>query len=184
MIQVPNMIMIGGNSRNAGKTTLACSIISKLAARYEVIALKVTSVRPDEADLHGNHTDESIDGYHITQEFLTDTHKDTSMMKRAGASSVFYIRADAGFEEQAILHFINQFTTDQPIICESRSLRSLVVPGLFLMTMRLPAIGKAKEVSAYISLADKVFHYDNGLSEIAQFTHDLHFENGRFFVGN
>lgn len=176
--------MIGGNSRNAGKTTLACSIISKLAVRHEVIALKVTSVRPDEADLHGDHTGESIDSYHITQEFLSETHKDTSMMKQAGASSVFYVRADSGFEEQAILHFINQYTTDQPIICESRSLRSLVIPGLFLMTVRLPAIGKEKDISAYISLADKVFHFDVDFSEIDRFTHDLHFENGRFFIHN
>lgn len=176
--------MIGGNSRNAGKTTLACSIISKLSVRHEVIALKVTSVRPEEVDLHGNHTDDSIDGYRIIQEFLPNTHKDTSMMLRAGASSVFYIRADAGFEEQAILHFTTEYITDQPIVCESRSLRSLVIPGLFLMTMRLPAIGKAKDVSAYISLADKVFHFDIDFSEIDQFTHDLHFENGRFFIRN
>jgi hypothetical protein len=84
MLEIPNMVMIGGNSRNAGKTTLACNIIRKLSSTNKVTALKVTSIRPGESGMHGNHSDENFSGYSITEEFNRDLLKDTSAMLKAG----------------------------------------------------------------------------------------------------
>ncbi len=183
MLEIPNMVMIGGNSRNAGKTTLACNIIRKLSTIDEVIALKVTSIRPGESDMHGHHSDELFSGFSITEELNPDTHKDTSAMLQAGASKVFYICTEDTFAEQAIQSFLITYNFNQPLVCESRSLRRVLIPGLFLMMMRDPVAGSAKDISKYIGQADKVFSFDKDQLKLNSFIDKLYFENGKFVQG-
>lgn len=176
MLYIPNMIMIGGNSRNSGKTTMACDIISKLASAHEVVGLKVTSVRPGEEELHGNHNnEEDVPGFTIFEELDTESYKDTSKMLRAGSTHVYYIRVAETFIEKAIFHFLSRYIVNQIIVCESRSLRRIINPGLFLMMMKLPAEGKAKESINYLSLADRVFYFSEDQREKRQFIANLHF---------
>ena len=180
MIFVPQMVMIGGNSRNSGKTTLACSIIKKLAEKHEVIGLKVTSVRPGEDDLHGNHDEEVAEDFTIYEEIKTDSFKDTSKMLMAGAAHVYYIRVTEKYYERAILHFLSKFINKQLIVCESRGLRGIISPGLFLMMIRLPVYGKAKDITEYIPMADKIFNFDEDSGIIKHFVTNLYFENDKF----
>ena len=182
MLEIPNMVMIGGNSRNAGKTTLACNIIRKLSSTNEVTALKVTSIRPGESDMHGNHSDEKFSGYSITEEFNRDLLKDTSAMLKAGASRAFYIRAEDTFAEQAIHSFLADYNFNQPLVCESRSLRRVLIPGLFLIMMRNPANGSAKDISEYIGQADKVFTFGNEQLALNNFIDKLYFKNEKFVM--
>jgi hypothetical protein len=182
MLNIPNMVMIGGNSRNSGKTSMACSLISKLSATHEVIGLKVTSIRPGEDDLHGNHNEDDSSDFTIFEEFDTGSLKDTSKMLRAGSSHVYYIRVTETFSEQAILHFLSRYINKQVIVCESRSLRGIITPGLFLMMMRLPTEGKAKDIDNYLSLADKVFYFGEDQTEKKQFAAELYFTNGEFVL--
>lgn len=184
MLNIPNMVIIGGNSRNCGKTTMACDVIARLSATHEVIGLKVTSIRPGEADMHGNHADEDTSDYSIIAESDPKSGKDTSKMLMAGASQVFYIRASENFIEKAILHFLSWCINKQIIVCESRSLRGIINPGLFLMMMRISAEGKIKEVSKYLSLADKVFYFGpdsyRDRTDKQKFIDNLQFIKGRF----
>jgi len=180
MISVPEMIMIGGNSRNSGKTTLACNCITQLSIKQEVIGLKVTSIRPGEADLHGNHNDNFTGEFSIFEELNQQSQKDTAKMLKAGASHVYYICVEEKFTEKAILHFMSRYINKQVIVCESRSLRRIIDPGLFLIMIRLPVAGKAKDLSAYLDKANKVFYFSEDLEEIEQFTGKLNFKNCKF----
>ncbi|MFA5973976.1 MAG: hypothetical protein WC780_16625 [Lentimicrobiaceae bacterium] len=174
------MVMIGGNSRNSGKTTMACNIISRLSASQEVIGLKVTSIRPGEYEMHGNHSEEDPAGFTIFEELNPVSHKDTSKMLSAGATHVYYIRATEVFIEKAILHFLERYINKQFIVCESRSLRGIIVPGLFLMMMRIPEENTVKESTTYISKADQVFYFVDDQTEKIEFVANLHFANGKF----
>jgi hypothetical protein len=180
MISVPEMVMIGGNSRNSGKTSMACDIISRISATHEVIGLKVTSIRQGEEDMHGNHDEDLNTDYTIFEELDHESHKDTSKMLRAGASHVYYIRVSDVFIEQALLHFLSRYINKQVIVCESRSLRNIVVPGIFLMMIRQPAQSEEKDVDAYLAKADKVFYFGDDNTEKIQFAANLHFEDGKF----
>lgn len=182
MIDIPNMIMIGGNSRNAGKTTLACNIISRFSAEQEVIGLKVTSIRPEEERFHGNHQEKTPVEFSIFEELDMNSQKDTSKMLKSGASQVFYIRTEDVFIEHAILHFRSKYINNQPIVCESRSLRKLINPGLFLMILKSANHQETKDVSDYLPKADKVFHFGENQEEISRFIASLHFEQGKFTV--
>ena len=182
MLDIPEMLMIGGNTRNSGKTTMACDLISKLSVYQEVIGLKVTAIRPGEIELHGNHKSQDLmPEFSIFEELDPLSHKDTSKMLQAGATRVFFICVSEFFLEKALLLFLSKYINNQVIVCESRSLRRLVNPGLFLMMMRLPAEGKTKDhIGDFLSLADKVFYFDENLSDRSQFVANLHFVNGKF----
>lgn len=182
MLSVPNLILIGGNSRNSGKTTMACKIISKLSVSQEVIGLKVTAVQPGENHLHGTHQmEEETSGGFIFEEFNSASHKDTSMMLRAGASRVFYIKIQDKFIEDSVLHFLSRYINKQIIVCESRILRKSVKPGMFLMMMRLVEDGKIKkDIADFVSWADKVFNYTDDQIEMDQFVEKLHVMDGKF----
>jgi hypothetical protein len=184
MISVPEMVMIGGNSRNSGKTTMACSIIRKLSVNHEVIGLKVTSVKPGEEELHGNHNgnhNENFNGnFTIFEEKNSESHKDTAKMLQAGATHVYYIRVEQNFTEQAILHFLFSYAKGQLIVCESRSLRRIVNPGLFLIMMRLQVKTEAKDMSDFLGMADKILYFDEGLEGIKHFSDNLKFNNCKF----
>ncbi len=173
------MIMIGGNSRNAGKTTLACNIISKLSAHHKVIGLKVTSIRPGEDDMHGNHSGDKDEPYTIHEELNTASSKDTSRMLQAGAAHVYYIRVSDDFVEQALMQFFSVAENDCIIVCESRSLRKLIVPGHFVMMIRMPAVTNEKDIKTYLGQADKVFDFTENSNEIAQYINDLQLVNGK-----
>jgi hypothetical protein len=144
--------------------------------------LKVTSIRPGEADLHGSHDEENTSAYTIIEEVDPGTHKDTSKMLNAGAARVFYIRVADSCIKEAILHFLSNYVENQLIVCESRSLREIVTPGLYLMMMRLPAPGKAKDVSSLLPKADRVFYFSEDQNESIQFAANLVFFNRKFVV--
>jgi len=184
MFEVPNMLMIGGNSRHAGKTTLACRIISKLSVLDEVIAFKVTSIRPGESEMHGNHGTEDFSGFSVIEETDTHSEKDTSLMLQAGAKHVFYVRADEDSVEQAIAEFLDRYNSGQPIICESRHLSKFVKPGLFLMMMRLPAVGTGKDVAQYLDKADSVLYYSEDQTDILKSIEKISFKDQKFIFDN
>ena len=183
MLSIPNMVLVGGNSRNSGKTTMACNIIRKLSSNHEIIGLKVTAIRPGEDEFHGNHDVEESADFSIFEELNASSHKDTSKMLRAGAHRVFYIRVNEKFIQKAILHFLSTYINKQIIVCESRSLRRLINPGLFLMMMRLPEEGKAKnDIDTFLSLADEIFYFDENQDFKDRYLSKLHFVNGKFEV--
>lgn len=174
------MVMVGGNSRNSGKTTVACSIINKLSATQKVIGLKVTSIRHGEGDMHGNHHEEFASGFSVFEEHNSESLKDTSKMLRAGALHVYFIRAEDTFAEQAILQFFSSYINNELIVCESRSLRNIIIPGLFVMMIREPAISKPKEVTGFLEKADCIFDYSSQQSEIQYFNDNLQFIENQF----
>ena len=173
------MILIGGNSRNCGKTTLACNIIGKLAKSHEVIGLKVTAMRPGEDHLHGNHDIENSSDFTIFEELDPLTHKDTSRMLQSGAKRVFYIQALDESIENRLLDFISKYSNKQPIVCESRSLRRLIKPSLFLMMIRVTEQGTIKHnMQSFLPLANKVFDLAKDENEMKQFVDSIQIFDG------
>jgi hypothetical protein len=185
MLCVPNMVMIGGNSRNSGKTTIACNIIRKLSVTHEVIGLKVTSIRPGETGMHGKHDEDITTNYSIFEEINSESDKDTAKMLRAGATHVYYIRVSGAFVEPAILHLLSKYINNQVIVCESRSLRNIITPGLFVMMLRDVSKEESKDVTVYLEKADAIFNAFNHQTEIQLFNNSLNYIDGHFnFIKN
>ena len=110
MLSIPNMVLIGGNSRNSGKTTMACNIISKLSAAHEIVGLKVTAIRPGEDQFHGNHGVEETTGFSIFEELNASSHKDTSKMLMAGGPHFFFFSTKEKIIKKKTLTFSSTST--------------------------------------------------------------------------
>ena len=74
------------------------------------------------------------------------------------------------------------YINNQMIVCESRSLRSYVIPGLFVMMMKLPVSGTEKDISSFLSKADRVIYRADKFIEVEKFVAGLNYEHGRFIL--
>lgn len=151
---IPNLIIIGGSSRNVGKTTLALKLIRKYCETESVIGLKVTSMRPGEESFHGSHKSYNLQQYRIVEETSADIKKDTSRMLQAGAKKVYYIETPDHLLSNALNAIIEKVGRENPIICESRSLRKVVNPGLFVLLKHFDHMMIKPEFRLFEELAD------------------------------
>lgn len=124
LIQIPNLLLIAGNGRNVGKTTVGCQLIE---ATKNAIAIKVSPhPHPKTTSLDECYSDENI---YIAKETHPEGKKDSNRYLRAGAKAVFYVRcAD---EHLSILAkwIKTQISHKIPIICESGGFGKYVKPG-------------------------------------------------------
>jgi len=130
-INILNLLLIAGNGRNVGKTTLACKIIQHLSQKEKVLGLKISP------HFHSfNEADVVIQSKHfiIINEKLINS-KDSSLMLQSGAKLVYYVMVKPEYFKEAIEQLIRILPND-PIICESGGLHEQVSPGLFLMVKR------------------------------------------------
>lgn len=132
VIENKRLILVGGTGRNVGKTEFVCRLIQQTAELYNVYALKVSAIFPDEEVFHGHHGG-LLQSQRLFEETRFDTPKDTSRMLRAGAKRVFYLQSDDEFIESGYLEFCNQVPEGSIVICESNSLGYHVKPGLHII---------------------------------------------------
>ena len=130
MKTLKNWIIIAGNGRNTGKTTLACRIIAR-AGDAGIVGIKISPHRhllaPGEDVLFSNGD------YDIVRErFLTS--KDSSRMLKAGAAEVFYVQCPDEALDEA-LGKLEELTAGRPVVCESGGLGRLVSPAFFIMVV-------------------------------------------------
>lgn len=126
-IQVPNMLLIAGNGRNVGKTTLACRIIAHLSRQTEVTGIKISSHFHE----YAKKPLIEVKGKFVILQEKEHTQKDSSLMLQAGASKVFFVMAKREYLHEAFLA-LNPLLGNNAVVCESGGLNEIVEPGLFL----------------------------------------------------
>ncbi len=126
-VAIPNLLLISGDGRNVGKTTLGCRIVKDLSDKTSVIAIKVSP--------HFHLLTDSLvvlmdtDSMVITRETDRNATKDSSRYLNAGASEVFYVQCkDDSFG--TLSEWIHEtWSDDIPILCESGGLKNFITPG-------------------------------------------------------
>ena len=121
-----NIILISGNARNVGKTTLACRIIKYFSKSRKVIALKITPHFHET----GNRAIKVLekDKFVVFLESEINS-KDSSRMLQAGAYKSYFVKLERG-SEIMILPFIKEISENEIIIIESGGLNKLIIPAL------------------------------------------------------
>jgi hypothetical protein len=132
MIYLPKLLLIGGNTRNIGKTTFACAVIRKFSAFHDISAFKLTSIYKNDDKHHGNHELLQNAAWEISRETLSSKPKDTARMLAAGATASYYVQALDHAIELAWSEFAPMTPDNHLLLCESRSLRRFVEPGVFI----------------------------------------------------
>ncbi len=166
----PNILLVGAAGRNAGKTTLICSIIRNTSRHNKVIGVKVTAVDEGRAACpHGKGcgacgTLES--DFSIIEELARDSDKDTARMLEAGASRVFWLRARRYCMREGIAALMSCVEDDAAVVCESTSARACVEPGLFFIAKRSDSDDRKKSAAAAWELADRIVPFDGSCFDL------------------
>ncbi len=125
------MLLIAGNGRNVGKTTLACRIIAHFSEKIPVTGLKISP------HFHEYNEAELIfKNEHCIILLESKNHeKDSSRMLKAGADKVFFAMIKPEFLEDSVQKILEMLPPNL-VVCESGGLHEFVTTGIFLMVKR------------------------------------------------
>ena len=174
MMKLPLMLMIGSAGRNVGKTEFACSVIREFCSGRDMVGLKVTTVSQKDGTCprggKGCGVCSSLEGeYSITEETGEEAGKDTSRLLAAGADRVYWLRVMRTDLLEGLMAVLDIVGRETVIVCESNSLRTVVVPGLFVM-MKDKASDQVKASAEKVKhLTDRVILFDGAPFDLGDF---------------
>ena len=140
---IPNLLLIAGIGTKAGKTTMACRIISE-HPELRITAIKITP--------HFHETTPGLislsehEGYVIYEETEKAGTKDTTRMLASGAERVFFAKVWDDKLENVFYEIMKFIPAGSPVICESPALRNFVEPGTFII-MTSDSVNKQKKLN-------------------------------------
>ena len=139
-----SLVVIGGHSRNVGKTSVVAGLIAALP-ELEWTAFKITQYGHGICSANGEACD-CATGDHswvITEERDRSGESDTSRFLVAGARRVFWVRTEQGRLAEAMPAVRERLAGARHVIIESNSALKFVRPDLY-MTVLDPATSDFK----------------------------------------
>ncbi|RLD71143.1 MAG: hypothetical protein DRJ10_19690, partial [Bacteroidetes bacterium] len=170
MIKQKKILLIGGATRNVGKTSFSCAIIENLSKINSIIGLKIKTLYEGDMFFHGKDRNPLKGNYRIIEEFDNSGDEDTMRMLKAGAKQVFRIKVKSEFIKDAFNELFQQIPENSFILCESNSLRKVLKPALFLMIKHKNSNKIKPSAKKMEPLADKIIFTDGE-------KHDFDIEN-------
>jgi hypothetical protein len=123
------LVVVGGQTKDIGKTTLVCQIIRQFVfARWT--AAKITSHIYDAEDCKSIASGR---GWKICEQRLRDSNADTARYLKVGAIRSLLVCAESGSLEKACSAFKNELSGTANVIVESTAAVPLLAPDLFLL---------------------------------------------------
>jgi hypothetical protein len=159
------LLVVGGHSRNIGKTSVVAGIIRKLRAQ-KWTAAKITLYGNDVCAHDGGTCGcepASGEAFELTEEYApNDT--DTGRFLKAGAERSFWLRAPAGELARATGAIRKIIASSENVIVESNSILEVVTPDLFLMVLDFSCEDFKASSLRYMDRADAFLVIDKGIN--------------------
>jgi len=132
----PKMVMVGGHTRNIGKTSVVAGIIRALP-EFSWTAAKITQFGHGVCSVNGEACGCTVDEHQfsITEERRLDTGTDTARFLAAGARRSLWVRTKQGELATALPTFAEKISEDEFVIVESNSLRRFMTPAIYLQVV-------------------------------------------------
>lgn len=158
------VIVVGGHSRNLGKTSLVAGLIRKFR-KHKWTAVKITqyghSICSDHGDTCACKT-EADEPYSLSEEFEpSDT--DSGRFLTAGAARSLWLRTAAGELRLAANALQKILAQSDHVIVESNSVMELVLPDIFLMVMDFNCLDFKPSSLRFMTQADAFAVIDRGV---------------------
>ena len=130
------IIVIGGQSREVGKTSVVAGLIAALP-RYIWTAFKITQFGHDRCSLDGKPCTCATDDrcWAITEEKDRNGKSDTSRFLAAGAKRSFWVRTEQGRLEEALPVLRKRIAESENVIIESNSIVEFIEPDLYMTVL-------------------------------------------------
>jgi hypothetical protein len=162
------LIVIGGHSRNVGKTSVAAGLIAALRD-YNWTALKITQYGHGVCSMDGEpcHCATDNHSWAISEELERSGETDTSRFLAAGAARAWWVRTEQGRLAEAMPTVRGKLAESENAIVESNSILKFLRPDLYL-TVLDPAIADFKKsAQEFLDRADAVILHQSETAEVA-----------------
>ena len=146
-------IVVGGHSRNVGKTSIVAAIISAWPD-YAWTAIKMSSHWHEENA--APEAEGKQENWRIDEEYDSDSGTDTGRFLAAGASRSFWIRVREGCLEAALPQVMPVLNSNPFVIIESNGIVRHIQPSLYLMVHRYDIKDYKKSARETVRCADAV----------------------------
>jgi hypothetical protein len=132
----PPTIVIGGHSRNVGKTSVVAGLIAALP-EFQWTALKITQYGHGICSANGQPCDCATNDHSwaISEEKNRDGDSDTARFLAAGAAKVWWVRTERGRLTEAMPSIREKIKNANNIIIESNSVVKFLRPDLYLTVL-------------------------------------------------
>lgn len=152
------LVVVGGHTRNIGKTTLATQVIAAFAS-MQWTAMKITQFGHGVCSANGEACD-CADEEHpvaITEERDGLGGSDSARMLAAGAARVLWVRTRQGGLAEAMPRIRKEFAATAHTLVESNSILRFVQPDVYLAVLQ-PAVADFKPSALrYLDRASALF---------------------------
>ena len=159
------LVVVGGHSRNIGKTSVVAGLIRKLRSR-QWTAVKITqyghSVCTKGNDICGCEA-EPEHPFALSEEYEPN-RTDTGRFVAAGAERSFWLRTPAGELARAAAVIRKILAQSENVIIESNSVVELIQPDLFLMLLDFSCEDFKASSMRFLDRADAYLVIDRGIN--------------------
>lgn len=130
------IIVIGGHSRNVGKTSVVAGLIAALRS-HNWTAFKVTQFGHGRCSLDGKpcHCATADHTWAISEERDRSGKSDSSRFLAAGAKRAFWVRTEQGRLQEAMPAIMRRLAESENAILESNSIMKFIQPDLYLSVL-------------------------------------------------
>lgn len=156
-----SLIVIGGHSRNVGKTSVVAGLIAALR-EFEWTAAKITQYGHGICSANGEACD-CATGDHswaISEERDHSGDTDTSRFLVAGAAHVYWVRTEQGRLAEAMPALRSRLEGARNVIVESNSIVKFVRPDLYLTVLDPANPDFKNSAREFLDRADAVILHD------------------------
>jgi len=160
------ILVVGGHSRNVGKTSVVAGLISALR-ELDWTALKITQYGHGICSANGKacHCATADHMWAVTEERDRSGDSDTSRFLVAGAAQSWWVRTQQGHLDQAMPRVNQILAASKNTIIESNSVLGFVKPDLYL-TVLDPATKDFKQsAEKFLDRADAVLLHKPAASD-------------------
>ena len=152
------LVVVGGHTRNIGKTTLTVQIAAAFP-QMRWLAMKITQYGHGVCSANGEPCDcvTSDHSLAVSEERNAASGTDTSRMLAAGARRVLWVRTQQGQLAEAMPRVRKEIALAEHVLIESNSVLRFLRPDLYVAVLD-PASDDVKPSSLrYLDRADAVF---------------------------
>ena len=151
------LVVIGGHSRNVGKTSVVAGLIAALP-ECRWTAVKITQYGHGVCSDHGSECGcaDPAHPFAVSEEHETASGTDTSRYLAAGAERAFWVRTAMGQLGEALPALRDIFSGARHVICESNSLLQFVKPDVYVAVLDFGVADFKPSSLRYLDRADAV----------------------------
>ena len=162
------LVVIGGHSRNVGKTSVVAGLIAALP-EFNWTALKITQYGHGVCSMDGEpcHCATDDHSWAISEELDRSGESDTSRFLTAGAARALWVRTEQGRLAEAMPAVRGKLAESENAILESNSVLKFLRPDLYLSVLDPATADFKKSAQEFLDRADAIILHQSETTDAA-----------------